>query len=467
MKVFKSDKKFYLDFRFRDVRYRMVAFKTEKQSQRLGDTIDRLIDIRQSDDVISQDLQKAVDCLPTRIVRKLAIAGLVSTSRTAGKNQLSEHIKDFIESLKIKRVSELYLFNIKNLINRVCKKCSFNVISDLDANAFIAYVNGLTISAKTKKEYIAGFKQFTKWLQDNGKMPKNNFGLIELPRVLQSDQRHPRRALTADDVAKLILTAENGKPFRKITGKERALIYRLAVEDGLRYNEIKTLKVSDFDFKNNSVTVRDENEKARRGAVLPLRQSTSAMLKDFLRNKTPQSMAFSLREGKGSLMIQVDLKAAGIEYEDEAGRYADFHSLRHTTASLLIQTGVNPKVIQSIMRHSNLLTMQRYTHLYVGQSQQAIESLPDFVVKQEALAKTGTDDCSVENNCPKTAHEDKQNLTILDNSQNATLLGNDGFGGVNSKESALLAEKSNIQFLDKNRGDRIRTYGLLVPNQTL
>lgn len=139
------------------------------------------------------------------------------------------------------------------------------------------------------------------------------------------------------------------------------MIYRLSVESGLRYNEVQTLRVSDFDFVNCTVEIRDANEKARRGAVLPLRKSTAGMIKEFLSNKTPQAKAFTLK--KGYMMIRRDLEATGIDYEVD-GKYADSYSLGHSTASLLIQTGANPKVIQSLMRHQDVnLTLSRYSHL--------------------------------------------------------------------------------------------------------
>ncbi|HUW34633.1 MAG TPA: tyrosine-type recombinase/integrase, partial [Planctomycetota bacterium] len=68
-----------------------------------------------------------------------------------------------------------------------------------------------------------------------------------------------------------------------------------------------------------------------------------------------------------------------LAYVDAAGRYADFHSLRHTCGSLLAAAGVHPKVAQSIMRHSDInLTMARYSHVYNGQEAAAIAKLPDF-----------------------------------------------------------------------------------------
>ena len=83
--------------------------------------------------------------------------------------------------------------------------------------------------------------------------------------------------------------------------------------------------------------------------------------------------------------------SAGILYVDDSGRYADFHSLRHSTGSLLAASGVHPKIIQSIMRHSDInLTMSRYTHIFRGQESEAVAKLPNLGLpseeKQNAIA---------------------------------------------------------------------------------
>ena len=77
--------------------------------------------------------------------------------------------------------------------------------------------------------------------------------------------------------------------------------------------------------------------------------------------------------------FKADLAAAGIDYRDDAGRVADFHSLRHTAGTLLAATGVHPKVAQSLMRHSDInLTMSRYNHVLIGQESDAVAGLPDL-----------------------------------------------------------------------------------------
>ena len=68
-------------------------------------------------------------------------------------------------------------------------------------------------------------------------------------------------------------------------------------------------------------------------------------------------------------MLKMDLKAAGIDYQDEAGRYFDFHALRGELGTLLSASGTHPKVAQSIMRHSDInLTMSLYTHSFFSVS---------------------------------------------------------------------------------------------------
>jgi hypothetical protein len=239
-----------------------------------------------------------------------------------------------------------------------------------------------------------------------------------------------------------------GKAWRGISSLERSLIYRFAVESGLRYNEIKTLKVSDFDFDNYTVEIRDGNEKSKRGAVLPLRKSTADMIKQFVSNKLPQALAFTLK--KGAMMMRLDLKSAGIPYEVD-GRFADFHSLRHSTASLLIQTGANPKVIQSIMRHQDVnLTLSRYSHLYAGQQRETIESLPDFVIEQNKAIMTGTYDSIEENQgkkkCPKTDNQGVKSCTIPNNSNTFKTTRNSGSNAFNSEKTAFSGRKRTPSF---------------------
>jgi hypothetical protein len=65
--------------------------------------------------------------------------------------------------------------------------------------------------------------------------------------------------------------------------------------------------------------------------------------------------------------FQPTLEAAGL-------RRVRFHDLRHTTASLLINQGVSPKVIQRQLRHASIdTTFDRYGHLFPETHQEAAQ----------------------------------------------------------------------------------------------
>ena len=172
-------------------------------------------------------------------------------------------------------------------------------------------------------------------------------------------------------------------------------MYRLATETGLRRDELKSLKKSSFNFNDCTVMVKARDTKNKKMATLPLRKNTAIELQKFLSGKMPHTKAFKVPV-KTASMIKVDLYDAGIPYVDDAGQYGDFHSLRHSTGSLLAASGAHPKVVQSIMRHSDInLTMNRYTHIFRGQESEAIEGLPDLSLPSKGKQKvraTGTDD---------------------------------------------------------------------------
>ncbi len=66
-----------------------------------------------------------------------------------------------------------------------------------------------------------------------------------------------------------------------------------------------------------------------------------------------------------------------LTWQDSAGRYADFHALRHTSLSRLGRSGATPKVLQTLARHSTVeLTIGRYCHAGLFDLSAADDQLP-------------------------------------------------------------------------------------------
>ena len=86
--------------------------------------------------------------------------------------------------------------------------------------------------------------------------------------------------------------------------------------------------------------------------------------------------------------LQIDLKKAGIAYQDEMGRYADFHSLRYTWGTYLQRNGVNARTAMDLMRHSDRkLTDIIYTDSNLLQTGEVIRNLPDDKILTEILTE--------------------------------------------------------------------------------
>ena len=251
------------------------------------------------------------------------------------------------------------------------------------------------IAAQTSNFHLAAVKQFCRWMVREKRALENPVDHLGRLNV-RTDRRHDRRALTVDELQMLLEAADAGPERRGMTGPERALAYRVAVETGLRASELRSLTRQDLELSNGSpsVTVKAKNSKRRREDTLPLKPATATLLEPFVRTLAPACNVFRLpRREYVAGMLRADLEAAGIPYRDEQGRVADFHALRHAFVSNLVASGVAPKTAQALARHSTIeSTLGRYTHLYRGDEANAIASLPDLDrPPSDAQRATGTD----------------------------------------------------------------------------
>jgi len=379
------------------VRRRFAGFTDKTETRKLAEKIERLVVCRLNNEPPGRELSLWLDAVPAKLRERFVKCGLLDSARAAGSKALTEHLADFEQSLLAKGNSPKHARLTATRAGWIIGRCRFVTWGEIRASKVERYLADLRergLSIQSSNYYLQAIKQFCRWMVQDGRANHSPVQYLKPlnPRV---DRRHDRAAFTPDEVAKLLAVTERQPTRYGMTGHERSLLYRLAVETGLRRNELASLTVSSFDFDRRTVTVAAAYSKHRRQDVLPLKPQTAAMLKAFVAGKLPNIKVFGGTYKQLTIrtsdMLKADLAAAGIPYRDEAGRYRDFHSLRHTTGSLLAAAGVHPKVAQSLMRHSTVeLTMNRYTHIFAGQMSDAIDKLPDFAGRQVAAA-TGTD----------------------------------------------------------------------------
>ncbi len=62
-----------------------------------------------------------------------------------------------------------------------------------------------------------------------------------------------------------------------------------------------------------------------------------------------------------------------------------FHDLRHTAATLMLQQGIHPKVVQERLGHANImLTLNTYSHVLPSMQKEAAEKMDNLLTPLEA-----------------------------------------------------------------------------------
>ena len=194
--------------------------------------------------------------------------------------------------------------------------------------------------------------------------------------------------MTIEEQIKLLKAAEANGTHHNLTGYERVLVYTLALQTGMRANEIRGMTVSCFDFKNRSVTLTGGYTKNKKTAVFDLKPETASQLNEYLSGKLPNVKAFAM-PNQPVKMIKEDLKKAKIPYKTDEVQ-ADFHGLRHSFITNLARAGVHPSDAQALARHSSItLTMNLYTHTKRESLRKIIDAQPDLSTREEPDRKTG------------------------------------------------------------------------------
>ena len=305
---------------------------------------------------------------------------------------LDQHLASFEASLAAKDVTEAQVKLVVNRCRNLLTKAKIVRASGITADAVSATLacfrerkmNGKPgKSVQTSNHYLRAIKQFTRWLTLEKRISGDPLVRLEMLNV-QVDRRHDRRALTDDEVSRLLEATRTGGTAFGFNPADRHMLYILALSTGLRASELASLTTLGLDLDSipPTATVKAGYSKRRRLDILPLPSDILAAAREWLSGKVPGELlwpgkwAANKYAGK---VLQVDLLAAGIPYVNVNGLYADFHALRHTYITNLARGGVSLVTAQKLARHSTpVLTAQRYTHIDLQEQKVAVDRLPSL-----------------------------------------------------------------------------------------
>lgn len=346
-----------------DILRRLTAFTSEDASQRVARTLEDLLASKGSGGHIDNDLRRRLEGLPPSMRKELAEWGLLDSGANMATKPLPELAELYIQSLRAAERSKDHVRGTEKMLLTLFKECGFQRLSDIDADRLAAYLKSRReggISHRRSNAFLMAAKCFVNWCVERDLLVKSPLKPLKLLDV-QKDRRRVRRALELDELKLLFASTQASETVHhNLTGAERALVYRVAAETGMRRGEMRKLTVGCIDFDCMTITLPANVTKAGRERTVPLTPQTAADLRQALQNKLPTARAFKLPY-RTARMLQWDLEAVGLPYTDDQGHVFDFHALRGECASLLIEGGVDPKTVQEILGHSDIrLTLDLY-----------------------------------------------------------------------------------------------------------
>ena len=184
-------------------------------------------------------------------------------------------------------------------------------------------------------------------------------------------------------------------------GEARRLLYWVAIETGYRSNELRQIRTSDVKeldgraficlgsekTKNEKpakqfISVQLEGElnahlKGRRKASPVFGMPAAANVAKMLRGDLAATRELWIEDANGDAVLRKSRKNSDfLKYENAEQLKLDFHALRHTCGAWLVIAGINPKIVQTVMRHcSPTLTFSTYGHLMEGAEAGAVETV--------------------------------------------------------------------------------------------
>jgi integrase/recombinase XerC len=206
---------------------------------------------------------------------------------------------------------------------------------------------------------LAAMRTFFRFLVRENLLPANPAEGMATPRA----EKYLPRTLSVDQTFALLDGALTGTP---LSLRDRAILETL-YSCGLRIGELTTLNVGSIDLPQRLVRVLGKGRKER---IVPIGSKAVEALDRYLATRgavsddaalftnhrggrlTPRSIQRKLKEQLRSARLLID---------------ATPHSLRHSFATHLLDSGADLRSIQELLGHASLSTTQKYTQVSVSQ----------------------------------------------------------------------------------------------------
>lgn len=259
---------------------------------------------------------------------------------------------------------------------------------------FLAYLQDRRgLKPASVKRRIACLRGFFKWLEREGRIQQSPFhGLdlrVRLPRRLPRALSRPQ----VYAVTKAASPARAGNRFRRperrppgVTGAQftTQLAIRLLLATGVRVGELTSIRLPDVTADGTAIRISGKGNRERTVFIgnPQLQSDLAAYLRARVQSPTDSNHLLLNQRGKPLTPQGLRLRLRRISDELQITPRVTPHRFRHTAATLLIEEGVDIRLVQKLLGHSSISTTEIYTHV-------SDTSLKSAIERADPMAKLG------------------------------------------------------------------------------
>jgi len=221
--------------------------------------------------------------------------------------------------------------------------------------------SGQTLAAKTINERFQAIRLLYSCLYRSSAIGENPCHGCTL--AVPDPKAWTRRPLTRDEITRFLESIDVTSPL----GLRDRTMFELIYSSGLRVNEAACLKVGDIDFERRLMVVRGKFDRDR---VVPVSEVARDFLVQYLGERIERAESWVFVGTRGAT------KSGHLWSTTVSERFRDLlrernmdrpelstHSIRHSTATHLLENGASVRHVQELLGHRNIESTVRYTHV--------------------------------------------------------------------------------------------------------
>ena len=246
-----------------------------------------------------------------------------------------------------------------------------------DLRAYQRHLAGRLRSPASRARALVAVRSWLRWIAREGLIDRDLSNGITLPKL---EQRLPK-PIDPDELTRLLAALPHESVHEK---RDRALVQFL-MSTGCRISEALALDRTDIPRTGNRLVVTGKGSKQR---SVYLTEDAREAIEDYLSVREDACMALfvnfdrAVADDRGRRLTAAGARyvVRQIRHRVGAWSFKSPHVARHTAATTLLEvTGGDVRLVQEVLGHANLNTLQGYTKIVDSRKQEAYRLYQEFL----------------------------------------------------------------------------------------